>query len=201
MEALFQSETGLNREPGQPASHGAAKPADSVNNEAEVAWLEHCDALRGFLQGVLRDEHAAADCLQQTFSKLVESGGPPVAGNLRGWLFRVALNFARQLQRRQSVERRGLEKVAIMRQLADCAKPEAGEELIRRERLDQAREAVRRLSIDQQAVLRMRIEEGLKFAEIADRLGLPLGTVLTRMRRALETVRRYVQSESPDEHA
>lgn len=164
-------------------------------SEAEVAWAEHCGALLAFLRGVLRDEHAAADCLQQTFSKLVESGGPPVAGNLRGWLFRVAFNCARQLQRRQSIERRGLEQVAIMRQLADCEELEAGEELIRRERLQQATDAVRQLSIDQQAVLRLRIDEGLKFAEIAERLEIPLGTVLTRMRRAIEAVRKMLGIE------
>jgi RNA polymerase sigma-70 factor (ECF subfamily) len=149
-----------------------------------------------FLRSVLRDEHAAADCLQTTFSKLVETGGPPVAGNLRGWLFRVAHNCARELQRRSQIERRGLEQVAILRQLADGGKTAASSELFsRRERLEQARNAVRQLSTSQQQVLRMRIEDGMKFAEIAQQLNLPLGTVLTRMRLALESVRRRVRRE------
>lgn len=163
----------------------------------EAAWKDHREALTAWLRALLRDEHAAADCLQMTFSRLVETGGPPVAGNLRGWLFRVAQNFARQLQRRRGVELQGLERLAFMRQLADRESTGASDELLRRERLGQVTMAVRQLSNAQQEVLRLRMEEGLKFAEIASRLQLPLGTVLTRMRLALKAIRSQIGDDNP----
>ena len=46
--------------------------------------------------------------------------------------------------------------------------------------------------MEQQTVTRMRIVEQKKFTEIAHELQLPLGTVLTRMRLALEKLRRVL---------
>lgn len=168
----------------------------------EAAWREHHCSLQGYLRALLRDPDAAADCLQMTFARLLETGGPPKADHagksvqIRGWLFRVAQNCARQLQRRASAEQRGLARLALMRQLADCEQSEASEELTRRERLEQAANAIRQLSVAQQEVLRLRLHEGLRFAEIAARLQVPLGTVLTRMRLALAALRRRLDCEA-----
>ncbi len=181
---------------------GVREDGQGAGCPLEVAWREHRCSLEGYLRALLRDPDAAADCLQMTFARLLETGGPPKAGHtgnsgqIRGWLFRVAQNCARQLQRRASAEQRGLARLALMRQLADCDQPEAGEELTRRERLEQAANAIRQLSVAQQEVLQLRLEEGLRFAEIATRLGIPLGTVLTRMRLALAALRRRLDGES-----
>jgi RNA polymerase sigma-70 factor (ECF subfamily) len=51
------------------------------------------------------------------------------------------------------------------------------------------REAIERLTEDQRQVVRMRIYEEKTFAEIAEELGIPLGTALTRMRAALGRLR------------
>lgn len=163
----------------------------------ETAWEDHRESLAVWLKSLLRDDHAAADCLQWTFAKLVETGGPPLAGNLRGWLFRVAQNCARQMLRRRAVEQRGMVQWASTKQLADREPDDAFEELLKRERLVQVTEAVRQLPESQQQVFRMRFHEGLTFARIAGQLGLPLGTVLTRMRLALQSVRERVGAERP----
>ena len=46
------------------------------------------------------------------------------------------------------------------------------------------------LSADQMEVIRFRFGEGLTFQEIANRLGIPLGTVLSRVRGAIMKLRR-----------
>ena len=51
------------------------------------------------------------------------------------------------------------------------------------------REALLTLPPEQNEIVQLRIKEGLKFIEIAERLDLPLGTVLTRMRSGLKKLK------------
>ena len=61
--------------------------------------------------------------------------------------------------------------------------------LVRREIVDQVREAMESLPASQRQVLQARVYEDKTFAQIAAEMRLPLGTVLTHMRRALEKLR------------
>jgi len=66
---------------------------------------------------------------------------------------------------------------------------------LRQEAIEQVKRAIELLTPAQQQVVRLRIYEDRKFAEIAEELGIPLGTVLTRMRTATQklqqTLARY----------
>ena len=64
----------------------------------------------------------------------------------------------------------------------------ADERLMERELRAAVREAIATLPRAQREVLQLRHEGGLTFQAIADRLGRPLGTVLTQMRAALEKI-------------
>jgi RNA polymerase sigma-70 factor (ECF subfamily) len=57
------------------------------------------------------------------------------------------------------------------------------------------RASVGTLPPEQQEVVRRRIHDGQTFAEIASDLNLPIGTVLTRMRLALEKLRKQLAEE------
>ena len=50
--------------------------------------------------------------------------------------------------------------------------------------------AMEQLPADLQAVVRLRMVEGLRFREIAERLQVPLGTALSRMQQALTRLSR-----------
>jgi RNA polymerase sigma-70 factor (ECF subfamily) len=64
------------------------------------------------------------------------------------------------------------------------------EEAIRGEERAVVRRALAELPPEQRRVVEARIDQGKSFAVIAAEQGLPLGTVLTRMRLALEKLRR-----------
>lgn len=57
------------------------------------------------------------------------------------------------------------------------------------------------LPFEQQQVVEARIQRGQTFAAIAAELGLPLGTVLTRMRLALAKLRRSLGEKARDEQS
>lgn len=145
--------------------------------------------LKGFLLGVLRDSHLAEDVFQRTVIKVMGAADAVRQETLRGWLFRVALNEARQYQREQLRDLKHREKLAEQLTTRD-SKWMLDPGAMGCEVVEAIREAVAKLSADQQQVIRMRISEGLKFEEIASRLNQPLGTVLTRMRRGLERLRQ-----------
>jgi RNA polymerase sigma-70 factor (ECF subfamily) len=62
-------------------------------------------------------------------------------------------------------------------------------ELSERERGERVRAMLAELPEDQSAVVQLAFVEGLSHSEIAKRLGLPLGTVNSRMRLAYQKIR------------
>jgi RNA polymerase sigma-70 factor (ECF subfamily) len=97
------------------------------------------------------------------------------------------------LRRRQQAGGRVLGQLALD-PVALREATRSDEQVIANETLDQARDAVRELPIEQQEVLRMRFTDSKTFAQIAEQLGVPLGTALTRMRLALSKLRRKLDS-------
>jgi RNA polymerase sigma factor (sigma-70 family) len=154
-------------------------------------YAELAVELHRLVLGVVRDPELAEDVMQATFVKAAEQGHQARAETARGWLFRVALHEALAAKRRQASRDRGDRRLAGLRP-APPAGPDAG--LIRSEAVQAVRQALGGLSEDQLRVVRARVFEEKTFAEIASETGLPLGTVLTRMRRALEKMRRTLRS-------
>jgi RNA polymerase sigma-70 factor (ECF subfamily) len=103
-------------------------------------------------------------------------------------LFRVAANEAAALWRRRA----STEKMIQRHGATDAAPADAAERLIRNETTAKVRLAVRALPQPMQQVVRLRIEENLTFQQIAERLNIPLGTALTRMRRAITTLKHEI---------
>ena len=66
------------------------------------------------------------------------------------------------------------------------------------------RDAIAQLPADQRIVLEMRILGELSYREIAASLGVPIGTIMSRLNRGRERLQRYLASnwgesvESPD---
>jgi RNA polymerase sigma-70 factor (ECF subfamily) len=154
-------------------------------------FLEHADELRRFVFGILRDHDTAGDVLQATFTKAIERGHTAREKTLKGWLFRVAYNEAIVVKRKQGVRRRANDF------LANEPQPEAprpDQRLVRFEDVERVRAALALLPPEQRQVVRMRMYEGKKFAEIAEELKWPLGTVLTRMHAALKKLKKSLDA-------
>jgi RNA polymerase sigma factor (sigma-70 family) len=175
-------------DPGEPPLKAAVSEQPELLAEL---FREHADRLRGMLCGLLRDRNAVEDVLQTTFTKALASAGDIRSQNWKSWLFQVAYNEAMLLKRKAGVQQRVFQKVA--ERASPVAETWPGDGLAREEIVERVSELLVQLPPEQQEVVRRRMHDDQTFAEIAAELGLPLGTVLTRMRLATEKLRKALQ--------
>jgi RNA polymerase sigma-70 factor, ECF subfamily len=134
---------------------------------------------------VLKDAGEAEDVMQEIFVQLWKNPGAFVSGrgSLGGWLVVVARNRSIDVIRR----RRPTEPVELfaLPSSSDLAR-EAEENSL----LEKIRGVMRSLPEEQRKPLELAFFEGLSHTEIAKKTGDPLGTVKTRIRLALTTIRK-----------
>jgi RNA polymerase sigma-70 factor (ECF subfamily) len=154
----------------------------------------HGEELRRFVLGVVRDPDLTGDVMQATFSKALELGHTARPETLKGWLFRVAFHEALASRRRRLSGDRARRRLADLgRAGAQADHPDDG--LIRGEIIDAVRRALGTLPGPQRRVVLARVYDDKTFAQIARESGLPLGTVLTRMRLALNKLRDALRAD------
>ena len=158
---------------------------------AEEAFHAHSAELERFLLGILRDPAVAADIVQTTFVRLIEKGGGVASDSRRAWLFKVAYNEAMLVLRRGVVSRKAGQELGWRIRAKEKAQELDGSihKIVQAEDAAKVRQALDHLSPELRLIVRLRVYEGLKFAEIAEQLDMPLGTVLTRMRNSLSKLR------------
>ncbi len=138
---------------------------------------------------VLRDPAAAEDILQEIFMQVWRSPESFIAtrGSLGGWLAVVSRNRSIDaLRRRRPTDSMEDVVIASPYNLADEAE--------RNVMIEKAREVIHLLPLEQRKTLEMAFFDGLTHSEIAEMTGDPLGTVKTRIRSALLSLRKAFQS-------
>lgn len=132
-------------------------------------------------------EELAQETLMMVWRKAALYSGDK--GSATTWIFTIARNLRIDRLRRE-VAWQPLPEGADDEPSTD---PLPDEELDTRERRDRVRAALAELPADQSEVVTLSYIEGLSHSEIAVRLGLPLGTVKSRMRLAYQKVRSAVE--------
>lgn len=153
--------------------------------------------IRNLCLRMTADMHRAEDLTQETFSRLFarRREWQPTA-KLSTYLWRIAINLCHDENRRRT--RHGevpLETGEDGEHLAHISvfHPTPHDELEAGERADQVRAALQRVTEPFRTVLVLRHYEGLKFREIADVLGVPEGTVKSRMVEGLSQLTHLLQ--------
>jgi RNA polymerase sigma-70 factor (ECF subfamily) len=146
---------------------------------------------------LLGDREEARDIAQDVFLQVYRTLGRfQGRSTLRTWIYRIVVNQCRNRQRWWRRRRRAaacpLETItaADEAQMAAARPGESPFESIdRRERARRMESALRSVSFDHRAVLLLREVEGLSCEEIGATLGLPIGTVKSRLARARDSLR------------
>jgi RNA polymerase sigma-70 factor (ECF subfamily) len=150
-------------------------------------------ALRRYARALLRDRTAADDlvhdCLERTISRWHQRRAD---GDARTWVFAILHNLA--LNRLRQTARRG-PHVALDAAGDDAIQQPPGQEA--HVRHGELLRALAELPEDQRSVLLLVSVEGLAYAEAARVLGVPIGTVMSRLSRARERLHRLLDGALP----
>ena len=109
----------------------------------------------------------------------------PNKASLSTWLFTIARNL--RIDRFRAKKKDNLDPNEPM--LLPSAEPSAEETVFREEESIKVRNCISKLPEDQQEVVGLAFMEGMTHQEIADNLGIPLGTVKSRLRLSFEKLR------------
>lgn len=173
--------------PAVPAPKPSARDAIALE-EAFARWQGELLGTLFYLVGNLED---ARDALQDAFIKCWRNQDKiGEVKNLKAWIFRIALNSGRDLRETAWRRRRqGLPEDETMLTSHEASPEEALEQ---DERLTRLRTAMHELRPEEKEVFLLRQNGELTYEEIAETMGIPAGTVKTRMRLALLKLREVL---------
>lgn len=148
-----------------------------------------------YMLRMVRQPSTAEDLFQQTWLRVMERAHSyDPRRSFEGWLFAIAHNLAiDHLRRRQPEsldEELPSQSGATRADRTPGPAADALEQMLAEERSARVAEAVAELPASSRELLTLRFEEEMKLDEIAEILALPLGTVKTRLHRALRSLQK-----------
>jgi RNA polymerase sigma-70 factor (ECF subfamily) len=169
-----------------------SEPRIEAKRPDVVALIE---PLRRYARALTRDESRAEDLVQDTLVRAYERHGTfRAGGNLRAWLLSVLHNVFVDERRRHRAEARRIEEAARVAELTGPAIPSDQESRVR---LAQIQEAFLALPEEQRAALHLVAVEGLSYQEDAAALGIPVGTLMSRLGRGRAALRAFEEGRAP----
>ena len=141
------------------------------------------------------DAAQADDLVQETLLRALKAADGFRGGSTVGtWLTSILVNLHRSERRRAAVRRRWLEA----QPKEEPSQPARQEQSLE---VAQTLEALNALSEDQRAAIAMISVGGASYAEAAEALGVPLGTLMSRISRGRAAMRRAMDGPDPGEGA
>jgi len=158
---------------------GMPRTAELVDPQLEAFYRRHAEQVRQALCLALGDLDLGTEAADEAMARACERWSEiGEYDNPVGWAYRVGLNWARSHQRRYRWRHRG--PVPDRPVMAVPGDPDLAE-------------ALARLSLDHRSVVVCRFYLDWSVEETAAALGLPDGTVKSRLRRALDVLHRSLE--------
>jgi RNA polymerase sigma-70 factor (ECF subfamily) len=146
---------------------------------------------------VLRDQEEALDTAQEAFVKAFRAL-PAFKGDsaFYTWLFRITMNVALDRKRQRSTRTKSLGAEDVppeeWERTATSTDPDPEDVATSVERRERIRKGLDSLSEHHRAIIILSDIEGLQYREIAEVLGIPMGTVMSRLHHARKRLREVL---------
>ena len=164
-----------------------------------AAYSAHAGEMFGFAVRSLHDRGLAEEAVQEAFVRAWRFGDrfDPELGTVRAWLFAILRHVVIDIARARAIWPEPVSDASIERASDDRVSPE--------DRLEQAllawqiEEALRRIGEDHRRVVVETYYRGRPYAEVAADLGIPEGTVKSRVYYALRALRLALEEMGWDD--
>ena len=149
--------------------------------------------LLGLASGLLGGhERLARDAVQETWLRVIRFGGGfGGRSSFKTWLYRIAINQCRSLQQAEPVDR----PLSVVETEPSTESPPDAAALMAEDN-DRLRKIVGELGDEKALVLLLCYHEGMTHEQAAEVLGIPLGTLKSRLHAALKVLRGRLSSEA-----
>jgi RNA polymerase sigma-70 factor (ECF subfamily) len=157
----------------------------------------HKDLVFALIARTVQDRGRAEDLAQEVFLR-VHRGLPYFRGEaqLSTWIYRIVANVCVQdhgrAQRTVSLDQVEGDRTVSRAHVTPASPDRQFGDLELRDRLEKA---IARLPAHYRLVIAAHYLEGLQYADLAEALNLPLGTVKTQLHRAKQQLRRLLETE------
>ncbi len=162
----------------------------------EQTMLPHLDAAYNLARWLAGNEHDAEDIVQESCLRALKFIGGFRGGNPRAWLLTIVRHTAYTWLQRRRTDLSSADWADDAFEFEDPASnPEALLEAATN--VERVRAAIAQLPTGFREVIVLREMEEYSYKEIADAIGLPLGTVMSRLARARKQLLRLLSTETP----
>lgn len=167
----------------------AAGVAERDRTSLELAFKEHGAAVKGVAWRVLKDENLAEDIVQETFVTFWDSPEKYDAGRgtLRTFLLTIAHRKAVDVVRSEVARTRREQRPP------DPVHIDVEDEVWSRDLSETVREALMALAEGEREAIALAYYGGLSYVQVAERLGLPEGTVKSRIRAGMKKLSKSLR--------
>ena len=146
---------------------------------------EHAQTIFRVAYSVLRNHADAEDVAQETFMRVMKHGRLNEIENHKAWLVKIAWRLALDRSRRQPEE-----PVDAIVETLRSGGPSAEEALHEQQRSELLRRLLTTLPADLREVVVLSTVEEMSSVDVADALGIPEGSVRTRLMRARQMLKQ-----------
>lgn len=149
----------------------------------------------GLAYRITSDGTAAEDVVQDAFVSIWKQAPrfDPARGQVRSWLLTIVHHKAVDAVRRRANRAERALPEGPDEAVATTGQPESLAEWMME--AEAVRDAVRQIPDEQRQTIEMAYFAGMTHVEIAERMGVPLGTVKSRLRIGIEKMREYLRPQ------
>jgi len=148
----------------------------------ELTLWPHMRAAYNLARWLVRNDQDAEDIMQESFLKAYKAQESIRGGEAKTWMLSIVRNTAMDFLRRSKSG--NVATLGDERYEPKDDSPDPERVLLERSRREQVRQAISNLAAEFREVIVLREIEGLSYKEIAFALGIPMGTVMSRLSRA-----------------